>query len=114
MVKNIKKSKVTRPAKFIHLCAAGASPSSKKSHAAYVKHLELERAVGGYIADAGSWPAIAARKAVGRLLNCSPDEVALTQNAQQGWTLAFKSIILGPNDRVIMADNEYAGNAVAA
>jgi cysteine desulfurase / selenocysteine lyase len=28
--------------------------------------------------------------------------------------MAFKSIILGPNDRVIMAENEYAGNAVAA
>jgi len=28
--------------------------------------------------------------------------------------MAFKSIILGPNDRVIMAENEYAGNIVAA
>jgi len=28
--------------------------------------------------------------------------------------MAFKSIILGPNDRVIMAENEYAGNNVAA
>ncbi len=53
MVKQIAKqsAKNTKVSKFIHLCAAGASPSTKNSHAAYIKHLELERQVGGYQAD---------------------------------------------------------------
>ena len=71
MVKTITKPKATKAAKFIHLCAAGASPSTKKTHAAYVKHLELERAVGGYHADAQVQSCTTARKATGRLLNCS-------------------------------------------
>ena len=96
---------------WIHLNAAGASPSPALVHDAIVKHLDLERTVGGYAAAARVEREPHA--AVAALLNCAADEIALAESAQAGWARAFYSLAFRPNDRILTWESEYAGNAVA-
>ena len=53
-------------------------------------HLDLEARIGGYAAEDEAKPAIEATYAsIARLLNCSPDEIALVENATVAWRQAF-------------------------
>ena len=96
---------------WIHLNAAGASPSPALVHDAIARHLDLERTVGGYAAAARVERDPHA--AVAALLNCAADEIALAESAQAGWARAFYSLAFRPNDRILTWESEYAGNAVA-
>lgn len=97
--------------RWIHLNAAGSSPSSDASHAATIRHLELEKKMGGYAAASQS-PANP-HESIARLLNCLPSEIAITDSAQQAWARAFYSLNFQAGDRILCFEEEYAGNAVA-
>jgi cysteine desulfurase/selenocysteine lyase len=100
---------------WMHLNAAGASPSPLAAHRAHVEHLELERQMGGYQAEAAAGACAAAREAVARLLGCAADEVALCASAQAAWSAALMGLKLGPSDRIVLCgESEYAGNVVGA
>ena len=108
----------TESAGWVHMNAAGASPMHSMAHDAMVAHLELERDVGGYRAaevfaaeafDSGR----ELRAAVGQLIGCDADEVALVESAQAAWAKAFYSMDFRQGDRVLCFEAEYAGNAVA-
>lgn len=107
---------------WVHMNAAGASPTSEATHAAVVAHLEAERAVGGY--EAAARASGAARATDGRcardahaalagLLGCDASEIALFESAQAAWAAAFYSLAFRPGDRVLCFESEYGGNAVA-
>ena len=100
---------------FIHMNAAGASPTSAASHEALVRHLEREREVGPYAAAAemAACSQADAKQALAQLINCDADEVALADSAQRAWAYAFTSLALSSHDRVLCFEDEYAGNAVA-
>lgn len=100
---------------FLHMNAAGASPSPQAVHDAYIQHLDLERDVGGYAAAARRSAAGGrdAHDAVAALLNCEPGEIALHESAQAAWARAFYSLQFEPSDRIVCFESEYAGNAVA-
>ena len=100
---------------FIHMNAAGASPSPQACHAAMVKHLEREREIGAYAAaaEAASSHEADAHSALAKLLGCDKDEIALAESAQRAWALAFSSLAFGSGDRILAFEDEYAGNAVA-
>eukprot|EP00927_Polykrikos_kofoidii_P049493 TRINITY_DN43540_c0_g1_i1.p1 TRINITY_DN43540_c0_g1~~TRINITY_DN43540_c0_g1_i1.p1 ORF type:complete len:448 (-),score=79.01 TRINITY_DN43540_c0_g1_i1:5-1348(-) len=100
---------------WTHMNAAGASPSPEVAHKEMLDHLELERAVGGYAAAAQRSKAGGrdARVALGELLSCDADEIALVESAQAGWAKAFYSLDFRQDDRIFCFASEYAGNAVA-
>jgi len=80
-----------------------------------VAHLELERTIGGYAAvahrkDAGG---LEPREAIGKLIGCDADEVALVESAQVGWAKALYSMDFKPGDRILCWSTEYQGNSVA-
>ena len=64
---------------WVHLNSAGAAPAHAKVHNDMVAFLELERTIGGYAAVAHRKKAggTDARAAIGELINCAADEVAL-------------------------------------
>lgn len=77
-------------------------------------HLTLEATIGGYEAAAlandrleGVYASIA------RLLNASPDEIALVENATRCWDMAVYAIPFAPGDRILTSKSEYASNLVA-
>ena len=93
--------------------AAGASPMAEVVHDAIVAHLELERQVGGYAAEATANARQGARRAAAELLGCDETEIALTESAQAAWAKAFYSLDFQEGDRIFCWESEYAGNAVA-
>ncbi|MEE8163443.1 MAG: aminotransferase class V-fold PLP-dependent enzyme [Anaerolineae bacterium] len=50
------------------------------------------------------------RKALGKLINASPEEIALVQNTAEGINIAAHAIHFQPGDNVIFCDMEYPAN----
>lgn len=98
----------------VFLDSAGSSLPPTPVVEAMVGHLRREAEVGGYRAalerldDLERLPA-----AIGRLLGVDAATVALTDSATRSWTQFVTSLHLGPGDRVLLAGNEYASNAIA-
>jgi selenocysteine lyase/cysteine desulfurase len=100
-------------AEVIHLNNAGAALPPQVVVDEMVDYLRLEAELGGYetvdrerarlerVYDAGA-----------RLLNCEPDELALTSNASEAWWRAFTSIRLEAGDRILTDRAEYISNAL--
>lgn len=79
-------------------------------------HLDLEARIGGYAAEDEAAPRVQATyDALARMLNCSPDEIALVENATVAWCQAFYGIAqdMEPGDNVITVVAEYASNFIA-
>lgn len=96
---------------FIHLDNAGSSPMPEPVFRAVNRHLEAERAMGGYEAERR------AQDSLGRiytglagLLNAAPDEIAYSENATRAWNMAVNALPLTEGDRVIVYGLEYASN----
>jgi selenocysteine lyase/cysteine desulfurase len=98
----------------LHFNNAGASLPPDVVHQAVVNHLELERRIGGYEAEA-RMQHITERfyTAFATLLNCKPEEIAYVENATRAWDMAFYSIPLNRGDRILTARSEYASNYLA-
>jgi len=50
------------------------------------------------------------RQALGKLINASPEEIALVQNTAEGINIAAHAIPLQPGDNVVFCDMEYPAN----
>jgi selenocysteine lyase/cysteine desulfurase len=97
----------------IHFDNAGASPSPNPVHERIVRHLELERRIGGYAAaraveaDLEDLYRVAAA-----LIGANADEVAFVDSATRAWSLAFQAIKLQPGDRILTCRAEYASHSI--
>jgi selenocysteine lyase/cysteine desulfurase len=77
-------------------------------------YIDLEAEIGGYAAATREQNRLeAVYTSVARLLNASPDEIALTENATVAWQMAFYALPFRPGDRILTAEAEYAANYVA-
>ncbi|MFQ6022493.1 MAG: aminotransferase class V-fold PLP-dependent enzyme [Acidiferrobacterales bacterium] len=97
----------------IHFNNCGAALMPQPVIDAVKNHLELEAAIGGYeAADRAVDEIRAVYASIARLLNCSPDEVAIVENATRGWDMAFYAMHFEPGDRILTATAEYASNYI--
>ena len=98
----------------LHLNNAGAALMPRPVLDAVTSHLRLESMAGGYEAEVDSGDRLErVYDALGELLNCHRDEIAIIENATRAWDMAFYSIPLGPGDRILTAVSEYASNYIA-
>ena len=98
----------------VFLDSAGSSLPPKPVLTAMVDHLRREAEVGGYVAAAERADDLASvRTSIGRLLGCPADSVALADSATRAWLLFLTAVPVGPGDRVLITDVEYASNAIA-
>lgn len=74
----------------VHLNNAGAAFPSAQTLDAQIAHLRLEAAIGGYEAKVAAADALAAlRGSAARLMNASPDEIAIPTSDTAGWSKVF-------------------------
>ena len=97
-----------------HLLASGSGLMPTPVTSAIVGHLELEQSIGGYEAHAERSESLnSVYDSVAKLLNASPEEVALVENATVAWCQAFYALPLKHGDKVLTCEAEYAANYVA-
>ena len=99
---------------YFFSCGAGLMP--KPVLDALHGHLDLEARIGGYGAEERAKPALGATySSIARLVNCSPDEVALVENATVAWRQAFYGLAqdMERGDNIVTAIPEYASNFIA-
>lgn len=100
--------------RLAYLHNAGAALMPLTVVAAMKQHIDLESEIGGYAAaDRESDRLDAVYGSVARLLNASPDEIALMENATVAWQMAFYALPFRSGDRILTAEAEYAANYVA-
>jgi selenocysteine lyase/cysteine desulfurase len=98
----------------IHFNNAGAALQPRAVLDAVLGHLRLEAEIGGYeAADRAEAALEGVYASLARLVNGAPDEIALIENATRAWDMAFYSVKLGPGDRILTAQTEYASNVIA-
>ncbi|MHA3976394.1 aminotransferase class V-fold PLP-dependent enzyme [Halovulum sp. GXIMD14794] len=98
----------------VHFNNAGAALMPVPVLQAVRDHLDLEARHGGYEAARRAAPRIEAfYDEIAALLNADPGEIAFTENATRAWNMAFYGLGLGPGDRVLTHEAEYASNALA-
>ncbi len=98
----------------VHLNNAGSSLPARPVLDTVVDHLELEARIGGYAAaDAAADRLERVYSSIATSIGARPDEIALVENATRAWDLAFYSLPLGPGDRVLTSQAEYASNVIA-
>lgn len=101
-------------AHVMHLNAAGAALPTSFTLGAVVEHLNLEAEIGGYEAAARQRDRVDhPYTAAAELLNCSPGEIAVIENATRAWDMAFYSLPWARGDRILTSMAEYASNYVA-
>lgn len=79
-------------------------------------HLKLESERGGYEANAMAKAAQDhAYCAVAKLINASPDEIAMVENATAAWLMIFHAMIrdFKAGDKILTVEAEYAANYVS-
>lgn len=96
---------------FLDSCGSSLMPRPVVDEV--VGHLRRETEVGGYRAAAERADDLEAGYGlVASLLGCRADQVAFTDSATRSWLGAFDALPLGPGDRILVGEAEYAGNAV--
>lgn len=99
----------------VFLDSAGSSLPPQPVLATVIGHLRREAEVGGYVAAAERADDLAAvRDSIARLIGAAAPEIALVDSATRAWCDFFTSIPLGPGDRVLLSQVEYASNAITA
>ena len=99
---------------YFFSCGAGLMPQQVLG--ALHGHLDREARIGGYAAEEQAKPALDATYAsIARLLNCSPDEIALVENATVAWRQAFYGLAqdMERGDNIVTVIPEYASNFIA-
>ena len=100
-------------AERIHFNNAGCSLPPDPVFHAVVDHLDLERRIGGYeAAERAAGRIEHTYKALARLLNCAPDEVACVENATRAWDMAFYAFTFRPGDRITADADLVSGTLV--
>ncbi len=98
----------------LHFNNAGASLMPKPVLDATVDYLRLEAQMGGYeAAELAHGSVECAYDAIGSLVNCSRDEIAIIENATRAWDMAFYAIPFKPGDRILTCVAEYGSNYIA-
>lgn len=98
-------------AKIVHFNNAGAGLMPDPVFAALTGHLELERRIGGYEAEAEAEPLLAAfYSECAALLGVKPQEIAFIENATRAWDMAFYALPLAEGDRILTHESEYTSN----
>ncbi|HEX4190512.1 MAG TPA: aminotransferase class V-fold PLP-dependent enzyme [Marmoricola sp.] len=98
----------------VFLDSAGSSLFARPVLETVIGHLRREAEVGGYAAAAERAEDLAGLPvAIGRLLGCDPDLVALSDSATRSWNQLVTAISWRPGDRVLICGNEYASNAIS-
>ena len=98
----------------VFLDSAGSSLPPDRVVETVVGHLRREAEVGGYRAAAERADDLAALPvALGRLLGCSADLVALADSATRAWNQLVTALPWRAGDRALICGNEYAANAIA-
>lgn len=97
-----------------HFNSAGASLMPVPVIEAVIDHTRLEAEIGGYEA-AGERELLweSTYDAIGELINCNRDEIAIVENATRAWDMAFYALRFRPGDRILTAKAEYASNFLA-
>jgi selenocysteine lyase/cysteine desulfurase len=103
------RSLIPLTAHYIHMNHAGVSPMTERSRAA------IERVVDGalnrpYPAGAAFEDADRVRELAARLINGSPDGIALTRSTAQGMSLVAQGLDWKRGDNVVGAEWEYPAN----
>lgn len=98
----------------IHLNNAGSSLMPRQVLDAQIAHLKLEASIGGYEAMAEKQDAVEnVYNSTAKLINATPEEIAIVENATVGWAMAFYAIDFKPGDRILTVEAEYVSNYVA-
>ncbi len=96
-----------------HLNNAGASLMPAPVLAAIRAHLELEAHMGGYeAADRVAGEVAAVYDAVAQLLDTTPGNVAITENATASFQQALSSVPFRPGDVLLTTTNDYVSNQI--
>ena len=100
--------------RLIHFNNAGASLMPNAVADAVLAHLDMERCIGGYEAEAAAQPALNDfYDAFAALLNCDRREIAYVESATRAWDMAFYALPLKAGDRILTHESEYASNYLA-
>jgi len=100
----------------IHFNNAGAALMPKCVVEALKDHLDLETEIGGYeAADRTLDAQNRAYSAAAKMINCSPGNIAIVENATVAWCAAFYGIAetFRPGDRILTAMAEYGSNYIS-
>jgi selenocysteine lyase/cysteine desulfurase len=101
-------------AHVVHFNHSGSSLMPRPVVDAVIDHTNLEAEIGGYEAeDAVNQRFLGVYESVARLLNASPGEIALVENATRAWDMAFYAIPFAPGDRILTSVSEYASNVIS-
>ncbi len=98
----------------LHFNNAGAALMPHPVLDALIGHLEFEASVGGYEAADRAQEAIEhTYEAAATLIGCSPQEIAIVENATRAWDMVFYAIPFQPGDRILTSVAEYGSNYIA-
>lgn len=97
-----------------HLLACGSSLPAQPVLDTVIEFLQLEAQMGGYEAHAARRDQIeAVYGKVASHINAAPREIALVENATVAWCQAFYALPMGPGQRILTCESEYASNYLA-
>lgn len=103
----------------IHFNNAGAALLPQPVLDAVAEHQELEARIGGYEAEERNAAKLEnSYDAIGRLLSCTREEVALVESATAAWDMAFNAVAslpdggFRPGGRILTARAEYSANII--
>jgi selenocysteine lyase/cysteine desulfurase len=101
---------VTENYVYFNHAAVGILP---KTTVAEIERFVRAQSQGGLL---GTWPYEVAmpqsREGIGRFINASGEEIAITTNTSQGANVIARGLGAGPGDRVLLCDNEFPSNAI--
>lgn len=99
---------------ILHFNNAGAALPPRPVVEAVIAHLRREAEIGGYEAEHEAAARLArVYRSVATMLNATPSEIALVENATRAWDMAFYALRFQPGDRILTARAEYASNYLA-
>ncbi|MDE0308697.1 MAG: aminotransferase class V-fold PLP-dependent enzyme [Acidiferrobacterales bacterium] len=100
----------------VHLHHSGSAMMPIPVIDAFRGHIELETIRGGYEAEEEAKEKLnAVYSSIGSMINCSSNEIALTESATVAWNAVFYGIAqtLKPGDRILTSKSEYVSNMIA-
>ncbi len=100
----------------VHLHHSGSALMPTPVIDAYRGHIELETVRGGYEAEEEAKEKLnGVYSSIARMINCSANEIALTESATVSWNAVFYGIAqtFSSGDRILTSKSEYVSNMIA-